>query len=337
MNERKLSQFFKHFDNLKVLIIGDVMVDSYMWGRVSRISPEAPVPVVAIERKESRLGGAANVALNIQALGATPILCSVIGNDEKGNLFLELMRAQKLPNKGILKSRERITTVKTRVISSNHQMLRVDEEVEETISEHETKQFLTLISYLLKKERINVVIFEDYDKGLITPDLINKVVTEARRKKIPVVVDPKKKNFNSYKNVTLFKPNLKELKEGLKVEFDHSDPGDLSRAVNILKHKLKLDIAMITLSELGIYVSGNGTDKIIPAHVRNIADVSGAGDTVISTAALCLAAGMTPTAMASIANLAGGLVCEKVGVVPVDKELLLTESKKLARKGKFKD
>lgn len=337
MNERRVSNYFKTFEDLKVLIIGDVMVDSYMWGKVSRISPEAPVPVVAIQKKEHRLGGAANVALNIQALGATPILCSVIGNDDKGNLFLELMREQKLSIKGILKSRDRITTVKTRVISSNHQMLRVDEEIEETVQEHETRQFLTLITYLLKKERINVVIFEDYDKGLITSDLINKVVAEARRKKIPVVVDPKKKNFNSYKNVTLFKPNLKELKEGLKVEFDHSDPEDLARAVAILKHKLKIDMAMITLSEQGIFISGNGIDRILPAHIRNIADVSGAGDTVVSTAALCLAAGMGPIPMASIANLAGGLVCEKVGVVPVDKEQLLFETRKLARSGKLKD
>lgn len=337
MNERRLSKYFKHFEDLKVLIIGDVMVDSYMWGKVSRISPEAPVPVVAIQKKEHRLGGAANVALNIQALGATPILCSVIGNDEKGNQFLELMRGQRLSIKGILKSRDRITTVKTRVISSNHQMLRVDEEVEETIQEHETRQFLTLITYLLKKERINVVIFEDYDKGLITPDLINKVVAEARRKKIPIVVDPKKKNFNSYKNITLFKPNLKELKEGLKVEFDHGDPEDLSRAVAILKHKLKIEMAMITLSEQGVFISGGGVDRILPAHIRNIADVSGAGDTVVSTAALCLASGMKPSPMASIANLAGGLVCEKVGVVPIDKGQLLAEAKKLARSGKLKD
>jgi len=332
VNERKLKDYFNNFCDLKVLIIGDVMVDSYMWGRVNRISPEAPVPVVAIHHKENRLGGAANVALNVQALGATPVLCSVIGVDEKGSLFMDLMKEQKLSSKGILKSRGRITTVKTRVISSNHQMLRVDEEIDENISEQETRQFLHVITYLLKKEKINIVIFEDYDKGLITPELINKVVTEARKKKIPVVVDPKKKNFNSYKNVTLFKPNIKELKEGLKVEFDHTSPADLSRAIAILKHKLKIEMALITLSEQGIFISSSDTEKIIPAHIRNIADVSGAGDTVVSTAAVCLAAGMSAEQVASIANLAGGLVCEKVGVVPIDKEQLLAEARVLCKR-----
>jgi D-glycero-beta-D-manno-heptose-7-phosphate kinase len=283
VNDRKLKKIFEAFEDVKVLIIGDVMVDSYLWGKVSRISPEAPVPIVAVDKRENRLGGAANVALNVQALGATPILCSVIGVDEKGSLFLEMMREQKLTNKGILKSRGRITTVKTRVIGNNHQMLRVDEEMEETVSDHETRQFLQLITYLLKKEKVNVVVFEDYDKGLITPDLINKVVAEARKKKIPVVVDPKKKNFNHYRGVTLFKPNIKELKEGLKVDFDHTDMNDLGRAVDILRNRLKIDMALITLSEMGIFVKSADVAQRLPAHIRNISDVSGAGDTVIST------------------------------------------------------
>ena len=199
------------------------MVDSYMWGKVNRISPEAPVPIVAVQKKENRLGGAANVALNIQAMGATPILCSVIGVDSKGEMFLELLKKQKLSSKGILKSRGRITTVKTRIIGNNHQMLRVDEEVDTDITAVETEQFIIRITHLLKNEKIDVIIFEDYDKGLITSTLIQKIVEIARQKNIPTVVDPKRKNFNHYKSVTLFKPNLKELQEGLKDDFDHQD------------------------------------------------------------------------------------------------------------------
>lgn len=335
MNQKKLEKVFTNFNDVNVLIIGDVMVDAYLFGKVNRISPEAPVPIVAVEKKETRLGGAANVALNIQALGATPILCSVIGVDHDGELFLQLMKDEKLSVKGILKSRGRITTVKTRVIGNNHQMIRVDEEVEEDISKLETEQFITLISYLLKKEKINVVVFEDYDKGLITPQLITKVVAEARKKKIPVVVDPKKKNFLHYKNVTLFKPNIKELKEGLKLDFDHYSAKDLQKAVDMLQSRMKIDMALITLSEQGVFVSSRNTREIIPAHIRTIADVSGAGDTVISTAALALAVGLNPVQIAALSNLAGGLVCERVGVVPIEKSKLLKEAKKLARERKL--
>jgi rfaE bifunctional protein kinase chain/domain len=329
---KELNKVFDAFNNLRVLIIGDVMIDSYLWGKVNRISPEAPVPVVSITKKERRLGGAANVALNVQAMGATPILCSVIGVDKEGTRFLELMQKQKLSTKGILKSRSRITTVKTRVIGNNHQMIRVDEEIDHDITETETEQFLNLITYLMKHERIDVIIFEDYDKGLITPPLIQKVVSEAKKLKIPTVVDPKKKHFNDYKGVSLFKPNLKERKEGLKWEFDSTNVKEIQKAVEMLRSKMKIDTALITLSELGIYISSKKTKKIIPAHIRNIADVSGAGDTVTGVASLCLALKLHPEWIAILSNLAGGLVCEEVGVVPVDKEHLREEA--LALTGK---
>jgi D-glycero-beta-D-manno-heptose-7-phosphate kinase len=324
-SEKELSSIFDRFTKLRVLIIGDVMIDDYMWGKVTRISPEAPVPVVSVTRKEQRLGGAANVALNVKSLGATPILCSVIGVDKDGQRFLELMQEQKLAPKGILKSRDRITTVKTRVIGNNHHMLRVDEEIDDDITDHETDLFEERIAYLLETQKIDVIIFEDYDKGLITQPLIKTVVDQARKLKVPVVVDPKKKHFMHYQGATLFKPNLKELREGLKIDFDHSKEKELTRAVELLKTKLKIDLALITLSEHGIYVHGRKVKKRIPAHVRNISDVSGAGDTVVSVAALCLAAGAKPELIAEIANIAGGLVCESVGVVPVDLEQLEEE------------
>lgn len=326
MTTKQLNTLFDSFDQLNVLIIGDVMIDSYLWGKVNRISPEAPVPVVTINKKEHRLGGAANVALNVQALGATPILCSVIGVDAQGQLFLDLMKKQKLSPKGILKSRNRITTLKTRVLGNNHQLLRIDEEIESNISSVETEQLLFRISYLVKHEKIDVIIFEDYDKGLITEDLIAEIVHIAKQKNIPTVVDPKKKNFNHYKGVTLFKPNLKELKEGLKNDFNSSNIKELQKIVDNFRIKHKIDTALITLSEQGIYVNNKKTKKIIPAHIRNIADVSGAGDTVISVAALCAAMEESIENMATLSNLAGGLVCERVGVVPIDKKQLLKEA-----------
>lgn len=328
----EIRRIFDKFSKLRVLIIGDVMIDNYVWGKVSRVSPEAPVPIVSVNKKESRLGGAANVALNVQSLGATPLLCSVIGADYDGQQFLELMQKQKLAPKGILRSRERITTTKTRVMASNHHLLRIDEEIEHDVTPAETQQFLQRIAYLLDTQKIDVIIFEDYDKGLITEALIREVINKARRLKVPVVVDPKKKHFMSYKNVSLFKPNLKELKEGLKLDFDHTDETELRKAVELLKKKLKCDTALITLSEHGVYIHSKKVRKMLPAHVRNIADVSGAGDTVISVAALCLAAKLRPELVASISNLAGGLVCEKVGVVPIDKNQLQEETVRLLGK-----
>lgn len=268
-----IKETFKSFNDLNVLIIGDVMVDSYMWGKVNRISPEAPVPIVAIQSKEQRLGGAANVALNIQAMGANPILCSVIGVDYDGQHFLDLLKKQKLSQKGILKSRNRITTNKTRIIGNNHQLVRVDEEVEEDITPNETDQLLQLILFILQHDKIDVIIFEDYNKGLITPKLIKSVVEMAKKRNIPIAVDPKKKNFSSYKGVTLFKPNLKELREGLKLDAENDNLKELQKAVSSFRVKQKIHTALITLSEKGIYTNSRFLKEIIPAHIRNIADV----------------------------------------------------------------
>ncbi len=326
LSKQGLRNIFDAFSKLKVLIIGDVMIDSYFFGGVTRISPEAPVPVISIKKKETRLGGAANVALNVQAMGASPILCSVIGADNQGELFLDLLRDQKLSQKGILKSRTRITTTKTRVIGNNHQMMRVDEEVETDISKQETTQLILRISTLIKHDQIDVIIFEDYDKGLITPKLIQQVIKIAKQKRIPTIVDPKKKNFMHYKGVDIFKPNLKELKEGLKIDFNHLKPKELHKVTSEFRDEQKISNLLITLAEHGVYINNEEKQVMIPAHLRKIADVSGAGDTVVSVAALCLALNLSPTLTATLANLAGGLVCESVGVVPVNKKQLLHEA-----------
>lgn len=326
IKQEHIRELFRSFNNLNVLIIGDVMVDNYVWGKVTRLSPEAPVPIVTVEKKEKRLGGAANVALNVQALGANPILCSVIGADNEGLAFLELMKKQKLSQKGILKSRQRPTTIKTRIIGNHHQLVRVDEESEEDISPNETQNLLTLINYIIHHDKIDVIIFEDYNKGLITPKLIQKVVEFAKQKNIPICVDPKKKHFHAYKSVTLFKPNLKELKEALKLDADELSIQELQKIVSQYRVKQKINTILVTLAERGMLINTK-TDKIhVPAHIRKIADVSGAGDTVISVAALCEAMRCDPFLIVSLANLAGGLVCEEVGVVPINKNRLLEET-----------
>ncbi len=332
-DKEKISELFNSFNKLNVLIIGDVMVDSYLWGDVDRISPEAPVPVVNITKRENRLGGAANVALNIKSMGANPILCSVVGNDTKGDEFLSLLEKQKMETVGILKSDKRITTTKFRVIGNNMQLLRVDEEIDSFLEEIDRKKLFETFIEISREKKIDVIVFQDYDKGIIDEELISRVVEKAGELGIPVAVDPKRRNFLSYKGVTLFKPNLKELSEGLKIEIDRKNRNKLKDAVSKLKSKINADIVMITLSEDGIFVEYNDNGekevKLLPSYVRAISDVSGAGDTVISVASLCLAAGSDAATMANIANLAGGLVCEEVGVVPVDKEKLLRETLKL--------
>jgi len=323
-------KIFDSFNGLNILIIGDVMVDSYLWGKVERISPEAPVPVVSVNKKETRPGGAANVALNVQALGANAILCSYIGNDEQGEVFLDLLEKLNLSSSGIMKSADRVTTLKTRILSSNHQMLRVDEETDKELSTDETEKLYGRICGIITGlKRVDAIIFEDYDKGVITPLLINKVVEMAHKKNIPTVVDPKKRNFNAYHHVTLFKPNLKELKEGLKTTLDLHDKKQLDKVVAEMEETTGNKISMVTLSEHGIYISAKGVKTIIPAHIRSIADVSGAGDTVISVAAVALALNLGPYYIAALSNLAGGLVCETAGVVPINKERLLEEAMRL--------
>ncbi|PLX20802.1 MAG: D-glycero-beta-D-manno-heptose-7-phosphate kinase [Marinilabiliales bacterium] len=326
MKKPDIKSIFDSFNHFNILIIGDVMIDSYMWGKVNRISPEAPVPIVMSAKQENRLGGAANVALNVQALGANPILCSVIGKDAKSKTFYSLLKKRNLTQEGIFEDESRKTTVKTRIIADNQQLLRVDEEIDKELTKETETKFINHILTILSDHSVNAIIFEDYDKGCITPELIRSVVEFANKNNIPTLVDPKKRNFMEYKNVTLFKPNFKELVEGSKIDIPKGDFDGIFRASQKLHSELKSKYLLITLSELGVFISYNGSYKTIPAEIRDIADVSGAGDTLIGTASLCIAAGLEPELLAGISNLAGGLVCEKVGVVPINKDQLLEES-----------
>jgi rfaE bifunctional protein kinase chain/domain len=321
--------YFDQFNSKRILVIGDVMIDAYIRGKVSRMSPEAPVPIVNLDQREDRLGGAGNVALNLAALGASPILCSVIGNDQQADLLRRLLKENSISGEGIVESSSRKTTVKTRVIGNNQQLLRVDSEQTDPITADEENELITTAKTLIETG-VDAVIFEDYNKGVLTPRVIEAIVSIANQHKVITAVDPKKDNFFAYRNVTLFKPNLKELKEGLGVEFDiKTDKIAFESTVSLLETKLENTISFVTLSEHGVFICDRSTKDYVPAHVRNIADVSGAGDTVISVATLCLVVGMPIKLIAEVANLSGGLVCEVSGVIPVNKEQLLKEAIKL--------
>jgi rfaE bifunctional protein kinase chain/domain len=320
-----IQELLATFKTKRILVIGDVMIDAYMLGKVHRVSPEAPVPIVSLEKQEQRLGGAANVALNLLSLGATPILCSVVGNDREGDQLKQLVQQEGMPITGIISSAARVTTVKTRVIGNNQHLLRIDGEDTHPLTADENNDFFTAIEAIIAQEKIDAIIFEDYNKGVLTPTIIAQVIALANEKNIPTTVDPKKDNFLAYKGVTLFKPNLKELKEGVGIECSFQDQAAFHEAINVLESSLQNDITFVTLSEHGVFIKQNDVSFHNPAHMRNIADVSGAGDTVISVATLCLTANCTIQTIASLANLSGGLVCEKSGVVTIQPEQLLAE------------
>ncbi len=308
---------------MRVVVIGDSMVDIYLWGKVERISPEAPVPVVSVTKRENRLGGAANVSLNVQALGATPVLFSVVGNDEKGRKFKKLVQKNKLSCEGIFVDPERVTTAKSRIISAGRHIARIDEESTDYISSELEQKIISGVKNEIENHRVDVVIFVDYDKGVITGKVFGEINHLAQSKGIPTAVDPKKSNYHNYRNVSLFKPNFKEFVEGAGLTISKGDLEALKSAAHELKQAQNFKLIFITLSELGVFISNGINEQYYPAVIRYIADVSGAGDTVISMASLALAAGLSPQKMALLANLAGGLVCEKPGVVPVDKMQLM--------------
>lgn len=329
-SKEKIFQLFDSFKKLKILVIGDVMLDAYILGTADRISPEAPVPIVSVKERNNRLGGAANVAVNIKSLGAEPIICSVIGKDEKSNELIQLMKSQNISTHGIIKSAERKTTTKFRIIANHMQILRVDEEITNDLSDSDESELLKVVKNILNSNSIDAVIFQDYNKGVLTENIISEVIDLSTKYQIVTAVDPKKNNFLAFKNATFFKPNLKEIREGLNLSVDPRKKSSLEEAAQILHEKLNVKYIMVTLSELGVFISlKNHTNDFsvikLPAHVRSIADVSGAGDTVIATATICLALKQPPECIATLSNLSGGLVCEELGVVPINKEKFLKE------------
>jgi rfaE bifunctional protein kinase chain/domain len=326
------SQLFAGFGQIKAGVIGDVMLDTYLWGHVERISPEAPVPVVTLDRREQRIGGAGNVGLNLAGLGARVFSFSVIGKDSDGEALELLLAENGIETSGHLKSASRITTNKARIIGRNQQMMRLDSETTRDLTPAEEEELLRRVKAFLDSERPQVMIFEDYNKGVLTDRLIRDAVALCRERGVITAVDPKRRNFFTYEGVTIFKPNLKEVREGLHVGLDEIRLTALELAHGQLAERLNHEISFITLSEKGVFYCDGRQAAIIPSHLRNIADVSGAGDTVIAVASLVYAATRDVALMAEVANIAGGLVCEEVGTVAISRERLLAECEELLGK-----
>lgn len=320
---------FKDISKMKVAVIGDIMLDTYWWGNVERISPEAPVPVVAVDKREKRIGGAGNVALNVQALNSSVAMLTILGDDEDGIQLKQLLQEKNIDTRFILESKKRITTNKIRIISRNQQMMRLDAEHTDDIDDSDETKLKDQIEKYILTENPNVVILEDYNKGILTKNIIEHVIKLCNEKNICITVDPKRKNFFSYKNATLFKPNLHEVFTSLNLIPEEISPSLLSEMHTKLKEQLHHSISMITLSDKGIFYQENNNKNIIPSHRRNIADVSGAGDTVIAIASLIFASTKNIQLAAEVANIAGGIVCEEVGTAAINKEKLLKECKEL--------
>lgn len=327
IDANRLNNLLGNINGQKIAVIGDIMLDRYFWGNVTRVSPEAPVPVVDIESETFHLGGAANVAKNLSSLGITPVLFGLIGNDEPGDIFINECNNCGIVADGLFKENERITTVKTRVIGNNQQLLRLDSEIRRKISK-EAETFI--INELKKIQDLRAVIFEDYDKGTISQFLIENVVEFANKNNIPVLVDPKFDNFLKYKNVTLFKPNKKETMQGLGVELNSME--DVINAGKNLLNLLNAEYILITLGKDGmVLLEKNGDISAIPTVAKKIADVSGAGDTAIAVFAALLTSGAECKEASVIANFASGFVCEKPGIVAINqlqlKETILNQKK----------
>lgn len=321
------NQLFDQFENLPVLVIGDLMLDTYLYGRVSRISPEAPVPIVEWEHEESRPGGAANVALNLSSLGAAPLLCGLVGTDEEGTRLKQLLEKHQLTIAGICDSDKRHTTVKQRILASGQQLIRIDREDQHDLSADEQVRLLQRIRELLALYNPVVAILQDYNKGVLSASMIQALIQLLHASGVSICVDPKEKNFWEYRNVDFFKPNLREVSKALQRKIEPTEEA-LADAAAQLMQRLNCHACLVTLSEHGAYYCNKNYQGIFPTVKRNVADVSGAGDTVIAAAALGLATGMPVEHLVTFANLAGSQVVEQVGVVPVNKIQLLDELNK---------
>lgn len=324
-----IEKVFADICRLKVAIVGDVMLDTYLWGKVERISPEAPVPVVALNKKEKRVGGAGNVALNVKELGAHAAVITILGTDDDGKEVKEMLQEHGIDPRYMITSRKRITTNKTRIISRNQHMLRLDAELTDELDADDEDKLLNMIGKYLNQESPDVVILEDYNKGIFTQKIISETIRLCKKAGVVIAVDPKRKNFFEYQGVTIFKPNFSEATTALNLLPTPVSIESLTQIHTQLAEHLRHQISLITLSEKGIFYQEKDKKHLIPAHKREIADVSGAGDTVIAVASLVYAASRDIDLAVRISNMAGGLVCEEVGTVPISREKLMKEASQL--------
>ncbi|MBI4428340.1 MAG: D-glycero-beta-D-manno-heptose-7-phosphate kinase [Ignavibacteriales bacterium] len=319
LTKQRLEKLFSGFAGKRIAIIGDLMLDRYYWGHVGRISPEAPVPVVEVESESTRLGGAANVAHNVASLGGVPLLMGVIGNDGGGVQLRKIVESSGFPTDGVVIDSSRPTTVKTRVIAHHQHVVRIDNETKEEISSSIQRRVVAVLEKEL--EALDGIILQDYNKGVLVKNLITEIVGLAKKGGKAIAVDPKFNNFFEYKNVTIFKPNRKETEEALGCRLNEWE--SIDKAGKEMLRRLQAENVLLTLGEKGMSLFERG-DQVthLPTRAIHIADVSGAGDTVVSTLAMVLASGGNIKEAATLANFAGGIVCGEVGIVPVDKQVL---------------
>lgn len=316
----RFSELYDNFQSKKIAVIGDIMLDRYFWGNVSRISPEAPVPVVDVEKENFHLGGAANVASNLKSLGIQAELCGLIGNDNSGKTFEKLCSKKNIGTGGLYKDSNRPTTVKTRVFGNNQQIVRLDREVKESISEEGENAIYTFMTGI---KDLSAIVIEDYNKGVLGRELIVKISEYGLKNDIPVFVDPKFNNFFEFKGSFLFKPNRKEAEVALGYQLKRKD--DVVKAGWELMDKLQAQNVLITLGADGMMLfKNNGSIHSVATIAKNIADVSGAGDTAIATLASAIAGGATIEEAAMLSNFAAGSVCEEPGIVSINYERLKT-------------
>ncbi len=320
LDQKRTAEIVEGFQGKNIVIIGDLMLDEYLSGKVTRISPEAPVPIVEIDHEFIRLGGAANVALNLAALGCSPRLIGLCGEDAMAIKLLELLEESHIEGDGLVRSQTRPTTIKTRIIGDNQHIARVDKEITAYADESERKALKARIDLLLRSAE--AVIIEDYNKGVLTPGVIEYTTQQCRLNDIPVFVDPKFTNFMLYKGVTLFKPNVKEAQQALARSFDNEE--HVRDAGEALRKTLHAENILLTRGSRGMSLfEKNGDVTHIPTKARKVADVSGAGDTVIGTLTAAFCGGATMREASILANIAAGVVVEEVGIIPITRQGLL--------------
>lgn len=319
ISAERLKRLFTGFQGKRIAVIGDLMVDRYYWGAVSRISPEAPVPVVEVESQSTRLGGAANVANNIASLGGKPLLIGVIGNDEGGSILKDLLEDSTFSTAGLITDSARPTTIKTRVIAHHQHVVRIDHEIKEDIPASTQEQILAVLDRELPS--LDAVILQDYNKGVVVRALIGEVIRKVRSAGKIITVDPKFHNFFEYRNVTVFKPNRKESEEALGRKLTGRE--SVEKAGWDMLKRLEAENLLLTLGEEGMSLfERSGTVTHVSTRAKKVADVSGAGDTVISALTMSMVAGADIREASAIANAAGGVVCGEVGIVPIDRQAL---------------
>jgi rfaE bifunctional protein kinase chain/domain len=324
LQKNRLVQLEKKYKNFNVAVVGDMMLDGYLWGDVNRISPEAPVPIVEIEKEFFRFGGAANVVLNISKLGGNPIPFGLLGDDENASIFKSLIDASNVDGQYLITDPSRPTTTKTRVISSDQQIVRIDKESKTKISSKLEKKLFESIKSNIKN--IDAIILEDYNKGVLTKSLITKIIQLATDENKIITVDPKFENFFNYKNVTVFKPNLKETEDSFGIKLDSQE--EIEEIGFKLLERINSKYILLTLGADGMAIFEQDKKmETIPTKARKVLDVSGAGDTVISTLTMSLLAGASMLEATYLANFAGGIVCEEAGVVPIELNKLFNHLK----------